>query len=161
MHLGATLTNSESLVRTCSCREAFERGMDNVHGLMCSNKGDERLKLHNGICEVLHEIMKKIHPQADIERELVVLQILTLNARGGPSHVTHTRADIIRQRGVQKVIIDELIVHPGGKLYIRNPILSHLNQDAAALAVENRKRLHHRKISVPAAIPGAAVSHSC
>ena len=68
------------------------------------------------------------------------------------------RGDITWMRGgVEKIIIDVSVVHPEGKMYIKNPILSHLNQDAAALAVENRKRLHYQKVSVPAAIPGSSV----
>jgi hypothetical protein len=79
--LGAPLTNNEPLVRVCSCREAFERGKDNAHALGCSNNKDEGIKLHNGICEVLHKVMKILFPLDVIEREQQVGQILH---EGGP-----------------------------------------------------------------------------
>ena len=156
--LGAPLTNNEPLVRVCSCREAFERGKDNAHGLGCSNNRDEHIKLHNGVSENLHIVMKELFPNDLIEREQQVGQIVTPNHDGGPPHIKYARGDITWMRGgVEKIIIDVSVVHPEGKMYIKNPILSHLNQDAAALAVENRKRLHYQKVSVPAAIPGSSV----
>jgi hypothetical protein len=160
---GLSGENNEPEYRVCMCGMSYRSKENRYHGDLCEKNQGLRSTLHNLILELLYRLLWSLNPQAgvnDIKQEQFVGDIV-LPTASGVNSVQPVRADIIFRTGGRKIVIDIGSVNAVGAEFLKYPVESHKNRDAAALVYEHRKRNYYGRVShfegVPATIAATDV----